>query len=206
MTGGMNSFPASVSVGGYTTAKPGAFSLNGPSNTTDGNMTAFNMTATSVTVIEVASETVYSKYLFSGPNATVLNGGLYLEFEKGYTPSRTAVFTVFESTGPAFTGAFTSVTTNRADINATAVTANDKIEVRVQIPGCNTTLACYGHGTCSEQTGVCLCQEGYAGTDCETACYYSKVDAKFICGCGSSSSAGQKLPQGTCQVSGATCE
>jgi hypothetical protein len=191
-------FPVTVDVSGLVSTTPDAFSLNGPTTGLDGTVTGLVLTSSSFTVIQVANETSYSKYAFTDTPA--LNGVLYLEFASGYSPSRTAVFTVFESTtGTAFTGSFTSVQTNREEVTASATIANDKIEIRVQIPGCNTTLACYGHGTCSETTGVCACDQGYAGTNCETACYYSKNEAKFICGCG------DKL-DGQCLVPGGQCD
>jgi len=196
---------ANVGSTATATSPPAAGSLmllNGPTNTTVqpiavGVWPSFNANGT--TIVSVTDATTYSQYTMTRPGAGVpsppFTGTLHIEFASGYTPLRNYSFDFFKTTtaGDFGTSKFSKVTTNLDSMGAeaTQTTSPTALSVTIKLPGCDPSLACYGHGTCeAATTGVCNCEPGYGGTDCETACYYDKTQATFVCECGAKLSGG----------------
>lgn len=176
-----------VSVGTETSTLASAYSFNppgvGPGLPISGLSPALN--ATSTLVMQVTNATTYSQYKFTQATAPTLAGSLYVEFAPGYIPARSQPFTFLQQEGTGtFAGSFASITSNIPNTTSVVTPGPGTWSVQIQVPGCNVTLACNGHGTCqSDTTGECVCDTGYGGAECETACFYVSATASWNCGC-----------------------
>merc|ERR1712224_709822 len=73
-------------------------------------------------------------------------------------PARSQSFTFLQQEGTGtFAGSFASITSNIPNTTSVVTPGPGTWSVQIQVPGCNVTLACNGHGTCQSDTRASAC-------------------------------------------------